>query len=182
MIPAGVGIAAVGDELHRQGVAPPDLSLHLARQHERLPERALAKPHLELGRARANPDDLEPVGRSHPLAQLVRRDIGSGIHDRDLDVAHVGTDREPEDQDLHDGEEDEDRERLPVTQQVQGLLPHEPEERSHAAAPPGLVSLRNTSSSVSAPTALRTSAGVPIAAIAPFTMMEIRRQYSASSR
>ena len=97
------------------------------------------------------------------------------------DVAHVGAHREAEDQHLDHREEDQDRQRLPVPQQVQGLLPHEPEERPHAAVP-GRVSLRNTSSSVSAPTARRTSAGVPMAAIAPFTMMEIRRQYSASSR
>ena len=107
--------------------------------------------------------------------------VGRRVHDRDGDVAHVGAHREAEDEHLHHREQDQDRERLAVPQQVQGLLPHEAEERPHAAVP-GRVSLRNTSSSVSAPTAFRTSAGVPIAAMAPSTMMEMRRQYSASSR
>ena len=76
--------------------------------------------------------------------------------------------------------EQEDAERLAIAEQVQRLLAHESGEGPHAAS--GRVSLRNTSSSVSAPTERRTSAGVPIAAMAPFTMMEMRRQYSASSR
>ena len=70
-----------------------------------------------------------------------------------------------------------------IPQQMQRLLADEAEEGPHAAVPaPGRVSRRKTSSRVSAPTLRRTSAGVPIAAIAPFTMIEIRRQYSASSR
>ena len=125
--------------------------------------------------------DVEPVGGREPLPELQRGDVGRRVHDRELDVPHVGPDREPEEQHLHDREQDQDGQGLPVPEEVQRLLPHEPEEGPHAALP-GRVSLRNTSSSVAAPTARRTSEGVPIAAIAPFTMMEIRRQYSASSR
>src|SRR4029453_10452133 len=132
-------------------------------------------------RGAGGPHDLKPVGGGEPLPQIERRYVGRRIHDRELDVAYVGPHCETEDEHLHHRKQEQDRERLPVPKQVQRLLPHEPEERPHATLP-GRVSLRNTSSSVAAPTARRTSAGVPMAAMAPFTMIEIRPQYSASSR
>ena len=64
----------------------------------------------------------EPARRREALAQRDRRVVGRRIDDGDANVAHVAAQREAEQHDLHERHEQQDRQRLPVAQDVAQLL------------------------------------------------------------
>src|SRR6185369_7841807 len=112
-----------------------------------------------------------------------RRVVRSRVDDDHAHIAHVAAQREAEQDDLHQRHEKQNGQRLLVTEDVVQLLHHERAQGGeiHDLAAPGRASRTKTSSMEGALNCALSSPGVPIAAMRPSTMIEIRSQYSASS-
>src|SRR5262249_30218980 len=120
--------------------------------------------------------DVEDVARAEAAANRERLLVGRRIHDRQADLTDVRADGKAEEDDLHDRNERDDRERPPIAQDVERFLPQQAEQRGH-----GRARRTNTSSIDATSNRSLSSAGVPSAPIRPATMIETRSQYSASS-
>ena len=83
---------------------------------------------LETALVLENCHNPEHAGGEEAIAQLERRRIGRGIHDRKAHVFHVGPNREAKQQDLDDRQQNEHRQRSAVAKNVIRLLPEEPPE------------------------------------------------------
>src|SRR5512141_2365917 len=105
---------------------------------------------------------------------IIRRRIDHGH----ANVAHITSQRVPEQNDLHERHQQENRQRLPVAQNVTNFLGDEGAKRGDHDA---LASLTKSSSMLGTFHCSLSARGVPIVAMRPSTMMEIRSQYSASS-
>ena len=152
---------------------------------------------IEILRARHDGDDAENAGGGKAIAHRQGHVVRRGIHDRQANVVHIGADGVAEEQHLHDRQRDEHGQRAAIAADVEHLLPQEARGRSRLRlfrGPQGprrpwkdpgratwagelheqLVDRRDAE--------LRfRSAGAPMAAIRPATMIEMRSQYSASS-
>src|SRR4029453_17060386 len=102
--------------------------------------------------------------------------------DRQPHAVDVRANGESEQHDLHDRQRDEHDQGTEIAKDVKHLFLQQPLERTHAGVSDcGRASRTNNSSIESTPNCRFRSAGAPIAAIRPLTMIEMRSQYSASS-
>src|SRR5882762_10360349 len=132
------------------------------------------------------------------VAKRDRRGIGSRIHDREAHVVDVGANRITEEHHLHDRQRDQHGGRSTVAPDVKELLSKQTLQRGHGVSPAlptppalpapaaplasaGRASCTKSSSIDSTLNSPLSPAGVPIAAMRPATMIEMRSQYSASS-
>ncbi len=187
-----VRVRRVGDEQHRRAIAACESIGERGREHHGDVRRSPLEQAVQRAGARRHAHDPESRRGLEPATESQRQLVGGGIDDRDAQIAHVGAQREAEQDHLQQRHEQQDGQRLPVAEDVVELLPHEgaqgarrargaaPRARAHAALS-GRASRTNTSSIVRWPKLDLSSAGVPSAAMRPSTMIETRSQYSASS-
>jgi hypothetical protein len=138
----------------------------------------LPEKRLHDGKRGRNRDNLESAAGCETRSQLLRRVIRGWIDYDKTYVAYVTAQCVTEEHDLHERHQQQDCQRLPVAENVPELLYNECTERSDHA---GLASRTKSSSIVGTFHFVFSSPGLPIVAILPATMMEIRSQYSASS-
>ena len=139
---------------------------------------ALPEERLDSAHRRRDSNDSEPTGRREPRTERERRVIGRRINHNETHVAYVASQREAEQNNLHQGHQKQNRQRLAVAQNVAQLLDYEsPKSGCHDA----LANLTNSSSMVGTFHFALSSRGLPIVTMRPSTMIEMRSQYSASS-
>src|SRR5690606_41540870 len=130
--------------------------------------------------------DLEEAGCIHPLDDSASHLVAGRARHADSHVFELIPDGIAKEAHHQNGHPEKHHQRASISKDVPEFLPHKTEERPPARirlSPHGLPRANRTNSSSTESVANRalSSVGVPRAAIRPFTMLEIRSQYTASS-
>src|SRR5262249_16668752 len=144
----------------------------------------------ERGHVGQHGDGLEDAAAVESCSDRPCDVVWRGIDDRQANVIEVGADGISEQNHLQDRKDEDDRERSLIAKDVEELFEQQATEGGHGAdsvAPGGCwlsgrVSRTKMSSMEGASNRVLSSAGAPSAARRPATIIEMRSQYSASSR